>query len=94
MCSRLTESRLMRLLDELARGEKQVEIHRQMLAEMPDFSPYQAFVWIDKHRNDYITFADIQAFMRDNLITTSDAESYDLMKSFDKYGLCRLSFTE
>lgn len=44
MCSRLTESRLMRLLDELARGEKQVEIHRQMLAEMPDFSPYQAFV--------------------------------------------------
>ncbi len=40
MLSHVTESRLIRLLDEIARGEKQVELHRQMLAEMHDFSPY------------------------------------------------------
>lgn len=94
MVSRVTESRLIRLLEEVARGEKQVEIHRQMLAELPDFSPLQAFQRLDYMHNDHLTSRDFQRFLRDNLITSSDAESYDLMKSFDHYGLSQVSYTE
>ncbi len=53
------ESRLIRLLDEIAQGEKEVERARQSLAQHPDFNTDSAFRRLDSYADDYLTSRNV-----------------------------------
>lgn len=94
MLSVAAESRLVRLLDAVANGEKQVERQRQSLADNSSFNTHSAFSRLDSYRDDYLTSLNLQAFLRDNGVPASSGEAYDLLRSFAKYPSHRLSYSD
>ena len=59
-----TETKVAKLLLNLAEGEKAVEIQREILANYKDFDPYLAFRRIDKENKTYIDAFNIIDFLK------------------------------
>lgn len=67
MLSVYTERIFRDLLLEVMEGELQSENLRQTLcAGNPQFSPYSAFMRLDRHAEERLNGVDIVAFLRDN----------------------------
>ncbi len=64
MLSLETELRLTNLIKAIAKGESEVEIRRQILAEKPLFEPYAAFRRLDQTQKGAIDSSDIRQFLR------------------------------
>lgn len=50
----------------LARGEKKIEVIRQVLCEISDFEPYSAFKRLATTNKNYLTARDLTVFLADN----------------------------
>jgi predicted nuclease of restriction endonuclease-like (RecB) superfamily len=61
-----SERRLKNFLVAIGDGEKVLELQRQRLCEIRDFSLDAAFQRIDRDINNYISSLELQAFLRDN----------------------------
>lgn len=85
MLSVETESSVTRLLLNLADGERQIEISRQVLAQNLDFDPYQVFCVIDKEGKNSIDAVNIVEFMKQNskLASIQDAEFFIMFYDSD-----------
>jgi len=59
-----TEKKLCNFIEEVACAEKKIEECRQLLAELPDFEPYSAFLRIDQKRVKYVSAEDIFKFLK------------------------------
>jgi len=64
MVSIETEARIVRLIMEIAKEERGIEVVRQVLAEQPLFEPYAAFQRIDRHYRGYLTSGDLRHFLK------------------------------
>lgn len=59
-----TEFKLAKLIRAVADHERDVELLRQMLAELRHFEPYAAFLRLDSDKKEYVTGKDIREFLR------------------------------
>ena len=68
MVSNLTQTKLTRLLQALAKGEQEIELARQSLVKNPAFESYTAFKRIDRHSLNTLSPNEIIAFLKYYLI--------------------------
>ncbi len=88
-----SERRLLDLLDTIKEGELYQEQLRQRLCSIPSFSPYSAFVRLDRDANEKISAYEILNFMRDNReYTISESDCINLVKYFDGDSDSRLTY--
>ena len=89
-----TELKLAQLLKNIADGEKEIEVVRQVLAEQPDFEPYTAFKRIDRDGSGYISTWELHNFLRDNDLHVLEKDIHNLYKVFDLNQDGRITYTE
>ena len=75
MLSIETQELFVSLLRVYIEGERQVEVVRQVLAELPAFDPYSAFHHIDQTNQGYLAQVDIARFMRECQRPISDYDA-------------------
>lgn len=64
MLSTETEKNLALLIQAIADNERHIEVKRQIVAENLLFSPYSAFLRLDKFRQGFITVQDLKGFLK------------------------------
>lgn len=90
-----SERRLKNFLVAIGDGERVLELARERLCEIRDFSLDAAFQRIDRDVNNHISSVEIQSFLRDNnVFGVSESECYRLVKFFDSDEDSRLSYQE
>ncbi|KAL4441552.1 hypothetical protein ABPG74_021484 [Tetrahymena malaccensis] len=94
MISQKTQGYLCELLFEIAKGEKQVEVVRQLLGEQDTFEPYSAFRRIDQQRKKFINSYDIKDFLSENGFPHSLQECDLFIKAYDIDQDTKISYTE
>ena len=67
------------ILIAFARSEKQLEILRQSLCDLPDFEPYAAFRHLDQQRKNYLQTQDFLSFFQSNRISIDDSVVDDVL---------------
>lgn len=67
------------ILIAFARSEKQLEILRQSLCELPDFEPYAAFRHLDQQRKNFLQTQDFLSFFQSNRINIEDSIVEDVL---------------
>jgi hypothetical protein len=84
MLSFESERRLLNLFEAVKNGEVGQEIRRQRLCSNHSFSPYSAFMRIDRSANERISSFELLTFLRDNReYTVTEGDCYNLLKYFD-----------
>jgi len=72
------------ILIALARSEKQLEILRQTLCELPNFEPYAAFRHLDIQHKNFLQTPDFQEFFSKNQANFDDNSIEEiLIKHYD-----------
>lgn len=94
MLSLETERSLAQLLVKVADLERQVEVSRQVLAEVRGFETYSAFRLLDRYGLGYISVRDIQSFLDRQRIASTEEEVTLIVKQYDSDGDGRLSREE
>lgn len=90
-----SESRLKNLLVAVGDGERNLEAARSRLSSIRDFAPHSAFQRLDRDGNGYISSHELLNYLRDHRnFTTSESETYRLVRFFDSDEDGRLSFQE
>mmetsp|Transcript_25634 Transcript_25634/g.44858 ORF Transcript_25634/g.44858 Transcript_25634/m.44858 type:complete len:677 (-) Transcript_25634:2399-4429(-) len=89
-----TSTRLAELFWSVIEGERQVEIVRQVLAELEAFSPYGVFRQLDHFNNGYLTSADLVDFLRKSSVDVGEREGYLLLRACDSNSDGRLSYSD
>lgn len=90
-----SERRLKELLVAVGDGERGLEAARQRLCSIRDFAPHSAFQRFDRDCNAAVSSIEILNFLRDQRnFTTSESETYRLVRFFDSDEDGRLSFQE
>ena len=88
-----SERRLKNFLVAIGEGEKVLELARQRLCEIRDFSLESAFQRVDRDLNNSISSLELQSFLRENNVYgVRETETYRLVKFFDSDEDGRLSF--
>lgn len=82
------------LLRVLVITERDLEQMRLVLAEQPDFEPYEAFRRIDIQTKDYLSPADLKAFMAQSPAEVSDRDFVNIVRVWDGDGDGLVSYTE
>ena len=75
-------------------GERQVEVVRQVLSELPAFDPYSAFHHIDQSNQGYIAQTDLARFMRDCQRPVSEFEASLVAGSWSGLGSRLVSYED
>ena len=79
-----SERRLLALLDNIRECEVTQERRRQRLCLIRDFSPYSAFMRVDRDANEWVSPLELLNFMRDNQeYTVSLSDCFELCKYYD-----------
>jgi len=95
MLSRASESTLCQILTTLGKGEKDLEIVRQTLCNMQDFTLQQTFLRFDRNGSKSISPQEIVDFMKDNKVFhISPAEAAELINFYDNDQNQMLNFEE
>ena len=90
-----SERRLKDLLVAVGAGEMGLELARQRLCSIRDFAPHSAFQRFDRDCNAFVSSLEVLNYLRDQRnFTTSESETYRLVKFFDSDEDGRLSFQE
>lgn len=88
-----SERRLKNFLVAIGDGERVLELARQRLSEIRDFSLDAAFQRVDRDLNNSISSLELQSYLRDNSVFgVRESETYRLVKFFDSDEDGRLSF--
>lgn len=88
------KQKFIQLLLDVADGERQIEILRQVLCEQEDFEPYAAFKRIDRSFSGLIGTSEITLFLADNEVFRSEDECYAFVRRYDIDRDNRLNYTE
>jgi Ca2+-binding EF-hand superfamily protein len=89
------ERRLKNFLVAVSDGERDLELARTRLCNIPDFVPRAAFERVDRTRDGTVTSGEIGNFLRDNgIFHVSESEAYNLVGFFDGNGDKRLTYDE
>mmetsp|Transcript_16959 Transcript_16959/g.30388 ORF Transcript_16959/g.30388 Transcript_16959/m.30388 type:complete len:689 (-) Transcript_16959:112-2178(-) len=83
--SNLGQFRLARTLQEIAKGERQIEVARQLLVEEPGYSPCKLFKLIDVDCRGVVTGGALKRFLRKHNVYVNDEDVYSLIR---RYGNC------
>lgn len=75
-------------------GERQVEVVRQVLSELPSFDPYSAFHHIDQSNQGYIAQTDLARFMKDCQRPISEFEASLVAGSWSGLGSRLVSYED
>lgn len=90
-----SERRLKDLFIGVADGERRIEVLRQRLCSIRDFSPHAGFQRIDRDLSDFINSWELLNFLRDNQIHhVQEHELFQLIKFFDSDGDNLLSYQD
>ena len=90
-----SERRLKEVLVAVGDGERGLEAARQRLCSIRDFAPHSAFQRFDRDSNAFVSSLEILNFLRDQRnFTTSESETFRLVRFFDSDEDGRLSFQE
>jgi Ca2+-binding EF-hand superfamily protein len=90
-----SQRRLKNFLIAVCQGEKEIEVARKYLANLPDFVPKTAFERIDRDNYGDITELEIMDFLHDNGIwDITENEVFHLVSYFDFNGNMTLSQEE
>lgn len=90
-----SERRLKNFLVAVGDGERDLELARQRLCNIPDFAPHAAFQRIDRDYSLQISSREFGNFLRDNgIYHVLDSELHNLIVFFDSNGNQRISFQE
>ena len=90
-----SERRLKNFLVAVGDGERDLELARQRLCNIPDFAPHAAFQRIDRDYSLQVSTRELSNYLRDNAIYhVLDSELSILVQFFDSNGNARLSFQE
>lgn len=90
-----SERRLKNFLVAVGDGERDLELARQRLCNIPDFAPHAAFQRLDRDYSLQISSRELGNFLRDNgIYHVLDSELGTLVQFFDSNGNQRLSFQE
>ena len=90
-----SERRLKNFLVAVGDGERDLELSRQRLCNIPDFAPHAAFQRLDRDYSLQISSRELSNFLRDNgIYHVLDSELTNLVLFFDSNGNQRLSFQE
>jgi Ca2+-binding EF-hand superfamily protein len=90
-----SERRLKNFLVAVGDGERDLELARQRLCNIPDFAPHAAFQRIDRDYSLQITSREFASFLRDNgIYHVLESELHNLIVFFDSNGNQRISFQE
>ena len=82
-----SERRLKNFLVAVGDGERDLELARQRLSNIPDFAPHSAFQRIDRDYTLQITSRELANFLRDNgIYHVMDSELHTLVCFFDSNG--------
>lgn len=85
---------LLYTLKGILESEGVIERLRQKLSSMPDLSVYQAFNYIDKDRDGFITIHELQSILETYGLFPSPKDLQVLMYKYDKNKDGRVSYTE
>lgn len=94
MLSVPTQELVVSLLKSFIDGERQVEVVRQVLSELPSFDPYSAFHHIDQSNQGYIAQTDLARFMRDCQRPISEFEASLIANSWSGLGSRLVSYED
>ena len=90
-----SERRLKNFLVAVGDGERDLELARQRLCNIPDFAPHAAFQRLDRDYSLQISSRELGNFLRDNgIYHVLDSELCILVAFFDSNGNGRLNFQE
>lgn len=90
-----SERRLKNFLVAVGDGERDLELARQRLCNIPDFAPHAAFQRLDRDYSLQISSRELGNLLRDNgIYHCLDSELSILVQFFDSNGNARLSFQE
>ena len=90
-----SERRLKDLLVAVGAGEMGLELARQRLCSIRDFAPHSAFQRFDRDCNAFVSSLEVLNYLRDQRnFSTSESETYRLVRFFDSDEDGRLSFQE
>ena len=94
MLTEETQQILCNLFITLAKGERNIQITRQVLSNSFDFSPYLIFFHLSNNNSKYITAIDIYNYLNSKYIEISENESKLILLFYDKNLDNVLSFEE
>ena len=94
MLSYDTRSILRDFFLEVAVHERQIEVLRQILAELPEFEPYAAFRRLDRLRKGFITANEIREFLAKNRIQHTEEECELFVMRYDENNDSKLRYSE
>ncbi len=94
MLTEETQQILCNLFITLAKGERNIQITRQVLSNSFDFSPYLIFFHLSNNNSKYITAIDIYNYLNSKNIEISENESKLILLFYDKNLDNVLSFEE
>ena len=86
MLSDSTRRELAEFLMQISKGERQIEMLRQLLSEKPDFDPFTVFRNLDRLKLHSLTPRDFQEFLSKHSITIQDTEAFLLVRQYDSNG--------
>lgn len=89
-----TRQKLVNLLLDIAEGERQIEVLRQILCELKEFEPYAAFQRIDRSRKNSLTVTDILKFLSDNHTPHTEEYCSIFLRHYDIDSDNRLDYSE
>ncbi len=82
------------LLLEVAVHERQIEVLRQILAELSEFEPYAAFRRLDRLRRGFVTATEICEFVLKNGIHHTEEECELFVIRYDQNNDGKLQYSE
>ncbi len=87
----LGKFRLARALQQIAQGERQVEIIRQMLVEEPGYKPYALFKLLDDGGQGQLRGQGVTSFLKKHSIYATEEDVFALMRRYG-YGASSLNY--
>jgi Ca2+-binding EF-hand superfamily protein len=86
MLSDSTKHELAEFLMQISKGERQIEMLRQLLSEKPDFDPFTVFRHLDNLKVHSLTPRDFEEFLAKHSIKISDSDAFLLVRQYDSNG--------
>ena len=94
MLSVETELKLANIFLALAKGEKSIEINRQVLGELDYFDSYQIFSYLDNQQKNHLNSLDLLNYLKERGILVDELEIRLIILFYDRYYDGFLSYYE
>ena len=84
MLSVETELKLANIFLALAKGEKSIEINRQVLGGLEHFDPYKIFSYLDKQKKNHLNSLDLLNYLKERGISVDEFEIKLIILFYDR----------